>query len=236
MKQPINIENSQFQGKEHVLNYTAQRYGLTRPNKVGPVMELIRKCQPRTIEDWENFYWENAFTKKKVDSEKVDKELIQELGKRLYEKINAVVIPEWTRAFEGITEEDCIDYILDVTIRRTFNGFFREKSVVFDNLAKEFPELVFEESDSDLDHAGDIDYIAKIPGTYKIIGLQIKPITSNIAFSGYSISERMKRNFNYFQEEYGGKAFVIFSEKENIVNKEVVDQIREYLHEVSRSL
>jgi len=231
MKQPCNIENSQFHGKEHVLNYTAQRYGLTRPNKVGPVMELIRKCQPKTIDDWENFYWENAFTKK-ADSEKVDKELIQELGKRLYEKINAVVIPEWTKAFEEITEEDCIDYIIDVTIRRTFNGFFREKSVVFDNLAKVFPGLVFEESDSELDHAGDIDYIAKVPGTYKTVGLQIKPITANIAFSGYNVSDRMKKNFTFFEETYGGKAFVIFSEKENIVNKEVIDQIRNYLNEI----
>jgi len=230
MKQLNNIENSQFQGKEHVLNYTAQRYGLTRPNKVGPVMELIRKCQPKTIEDWEKFFWKNAYTKK-ADSEKVDKELIEELGKRLYEKINAVVIPEWTKAFEEITEEDCIDYIVDVTIRRTFNGFYREKSVVFDNLAKEFPELVFEESDSDLDHAGDIDYIAKVPETCKTIGLQIKPITANIAFSGYSVSERMKKNFTFFEEAYQGKAFVVFSEKDKIVNKEVVDQIRQYLNE-----
>lgn len=229
MTQENNIENSQFQGKEHVLNYTAQRYGLTRPSKVGSVMELIRKCQPKTIQDWEEFYWKNAYTKK-VDAEKVDKELIDELGKRLFEKIHAVVIPEWTKAFEEITEPDCIDYILDVTIRRTFNGFFREKSVVFDNLAKEFPELTFEESDANLDHAGDIDYIAKSIKNNKIIGIQIKPITSNIAFSGYSVSERMKKNFDSFEDQFQGKAFVIFSEKEKIMNKDVIEQIREYLN------
>lgn len=229
MTQDNNIENSQFQGKEHVLNYTAQRYGLTRPSKVGSVMELIRKCQPKTLQDWEEFYWENAYTKK-VDAEKVDRELIDELGKRLFEKIHAVVIPEWTKAFEEITELDCIDYILDVTIRRTFNGFFREKSVVFDNLAKIFPELTFEESDANLDHAGDIDYIAKSSKNNKIIGIQIKPITSNIAFSGYSVSERMKKNFTSFEEQYQGKAFVVFSEKEKIINKDVIDQIREYLN------
>ncbi len=229
MTQENHIESNQFQGKEHVLNYTAQRYGLTRPSKVGSVMELIRKCQPKTIQDWEEFYWENAYTKK-VDAEKVDRELIDELGKRLFEKIHAVVIPEWTKAFEEITENDCIDYILDVTIRRTFNGFFREKSVVFDNLAKIFPELTFEESDSDLDHAGDIDYIAKSTKSNKVVGIQIKPITSNIAFSGYSVSERMKKNFNAFEDQYQGKAFVVFSEKEKIVNKDVIEQIREYLN------
>ena len=163
------------------------------------------------------------------NAEKIDKEIIEELGKRLYEKIHAVVIPEWTKAFDSITENDCVDYILDVTIRRTFNGFYREKSVVFDNLAKVFPQLVFEESDADLDHAGDIDYIARIPNTQKTIGIQIKPITANIAFAGYSVSDRMKKNFAFFENEYNGKAFVIFSEKEKIVNKDVVDEIRNYL-------
>lgn len=229
MKQKIQIENTQFQGKEHVLNYTAQRYGLTRPNKVGPVMEMIRQCEPKTFKDWEEYYWQNAVTKKIIDAEKVDKILIDELGKRLYEKIHAVVIPEWTKAFEEITEDDCIEYIVDVTIRRTFNGYLREKSVVYDNLAKLFPQLIFEESSSDLDHAGDIDYIGKVSGTNKIIGIQIKPITANIAFSGYSVSDRMKKNFAFFENLYSGKAFVIYSEKEKIVNKEVVEEIRKYL-------
>jgi MjaI restriction endonuclease len=229
MKQTTQIENTQFQGKEHVLNYTAQRYGLTRPSKVGPVMELIRKCEPLTFKEWEDYYWENAITKKANDPEKVDKELVSDLGKRLYEKIHCVVIPEWQKAFEEITESDCIEYIVDVTIRRTFNGYFREKSVVYDNLAKLFPQLVFEESHADLDHAGDIDYIGKVLGTNKIIGIQIKPTTSNIAFSGYSITDRMKRNLSYFEKEYAGKAFVIYSEKEKIMNKEVVDEIRKYL-------
>jgi MjaI restriction endonuclease len=230
MKQNKQVENSLFQGKEHVLNYTAQRYGLTRPSKVGPVMELIRQCQPKTFQDWEDFYWQNAITKKAHDSEKVDKELINELGKRLYEKIHGVVIPEWTKAFDEITEDDCVDYIIDVTIRRTFNGYFREKSVVYDNLAKLFPQLIFEESEADLDHAGDIDYVGKVVGTSKIIGIQIKPSTANIAFAGYSVSDRMKKNFMYFEQQFNGKAFVIYSEKEKIMNKEVIEQIREYLN------
>lgn len=42
----------------------------------------------------------------------------------------------------------------------------REKSVVNDGLAKTFPDVLFEESDPELDHAGDIDYVAKV-GTYQ---------------------------------------------------------------------
>jgi hypothetical protein len=46
-----------------------------------------------------------------------------------------------------------------LAINRTYDGYVREKSVVNDNLAKRFPGIIFEESDSELDHAGDIDYI-----------------------------------------------------------------------------
>ena len=73
-----------------------------------------------------------------------------------------MVIPEWTEAFNSLTIEDCKEYIVNLTIHRTYDGYIREKSVVHDNLEKKFPEVIFEESDSELDHAGDIDYIGKV--------------------------------------------------------------------------
>ena len=42
-----------FGKKEKVLNYACQTYQLSRPNKVGSVMALIRECQPTTVEEWE---------------------------------------------------------------------------------------------------------------------------------------------------------------------------------------
>lgn len=72
--------------------------------------------------------------------------------------------------------QDCKDYIFNLTINRTYDGYIREKSVVNDGLAKLFPDIVFEESDPELDHAGDIDYIAKVGE--KTFGIQIKPITA----------------------------------------------------------
>lgn len=44
-----------------------------------------------------------------------------------------------------------------MTINRTYDGYIREKSVVNDNLAKKFKDVIFEESDPELDYAGDID-------------------------------------------------------------------------------
>ena len=146
----------EFGKKEKVLNYACQTYQLSRPNKVGSVMALIRECQPKTIEEWETWYFENAKTDGK-NPFKITKESLCELGERLYEKITEVVIPEWQDAFNNLTKKDCEDYIYNLTINRTFDGYLREKSVVNDGLAKIFKGIRFEESPSELDHAGDID-------------------------------------------------------------------------------
>ncbi|MDR0970475.1 MAG: MjaI family restriction endonuclease [Lentimicrobiaceae bacterium] len=157
-KQVIKRYSKEFGKKEKVLNYATQTYQLSRPNKVGAVMALIRECQPKTIEDWEQWYFKNANTDGKTPT-KITKESLAELGERLYVKIKEIVIPEWTEAFNQLTLQDCVDYIHNLTINRTFDGFIREKSVIEDNLAKEFPNIKFEESDPELDHAGDIDYL-----------------------------------------------------------------------------
>ena len=189
-------------------------------------MELIRECQPKTFEEWRQYYFEKAHTKTKVPI-KVTQEILNELGERLYEKITEVVIPEWTEAFKQITKQDCYDYVYEVTVPRTFDGFLTEKSVINDFLAKKFPDVVFEESDSDLDHSGDIDYIGKVGD--KAFGIQIKPVTANSNFGNYNLSERMQVNFQQFEEKYGGKVFIIFSSKvgnkKEVKNKEVLDEI-----------
>ena len=212
-----------FGKKEKVLNYACQTYQLSRPNKVGAVMALIRECQPSTIEEWERWYFENAYTEAKTTA-KITPESLRELGERLYEKITEVVIPEWQAAFAALTLQDCLDYIYNLTINRTFDGFIREKSVVNDGLAKIFTNVVFEESDPELDHAGDIDYIARVGD--KALGIQIKPVTAKANFGNYSATERMKASFAAFTEQFGGRVFVVFSLDGEIANNEVINEIR----------
>lgn len=219
-----------FGKKERVLNYACQTYQLSRPNKVGAVMALIRDCQPVSFEEWRSWYFENAYTAGKNPT-KVTAESLKELGERLYAKIKEVVIPEWESAFRELTEQDCIDYIYNLTINRTYDGYLREKSVVNDGLARMFPQVKFEESDSDLDHAGDVDYIARIGG--KAFGIQIKPITANANFGSYSLSERMKASFRSFRELYGGNVFVVFSLDGEIANGEVIELIRAEIERLS---
>ena len=154
---------------------------------------------------------------------KQNEDIQSDLGTRLHEKITEVVIPEWQEAFRSLTLQDCIDYIHNLTINRTYDGYIREKSVVNDGLAKHYPSVKFEESPSELDHAGDIDYLGYIGD--KAIGIQIKPVTAKSNFGNYSISERMKSSFQDFENEYGGKVFIIFSLDGEIANKNVLQEI-----------
>jgi hypothetical protein len=220
-----------FGTKEKVLNYACQTYQLSRPNKVGAVMAMIRECQPKTLQEWEEWYFAHAHTAGKT-STKITLESLRELGQRLHAKITEVVIPEWQTAFRQLTLQDCIDYIYNLTINRTFDGFLREKSVVNDGLAREFPDIRFEESESDLDHAGDIDYIGRVGS--RAFGIQIKPVTAQASFANYSPSERMKANFREFEERYGGKVFVVFSLNGEIGNPDVIDRIRQEIQRLTK--
>lgn len=230
-KKEILKYSLEFGKKEKVLNYACQTYQLSRPNKVGAVMALIRKCQPSSLQEWEKWYFQNATTEGK-NAFRITKESLEELGERLYEKITEVVIPEWEDAFRNLSKQDCYDYIYNLTINRTFDGYLREKSVVNNGLAKIFPQVRFEESPSELDHAGDIDYIGYITNNIAF-GIQIKPVTAQSNFGNYSVSERMKASFQSFKRDYTGNVFIVFSLDGEIANKEVIEKIKE---EIARLL
>lgn len=230
-KKEIKKYSLEFGKKEKVLNYACQTYQLSRPNKVGAVMALIRECQPNTINEWERWYFENATTDGK-NSFKITRSSLEELGERLYEKITEVVIPEWQEAFNALTKEDCYNYIFNLTINRTFDGYLREKSVVNDGLAKIFPNIRFEESSPELDHAGDIDYVGYV-SDQKAFGIQIKPVTAKSNFGNYSVSERMKSSFESFKEDYQGKVFIVYSLDGEIANKEIIEEIKQEIIRLS---
>jgi hypothetical protein len=59
----------------------------------------------------------------------------------------------------------------------------------------------------------------------KAFGIQVKPVTAQSNFGNYSVSERMKGAFQDFEDEYGGKVFIVFSLDGEIANKEVLKAI-----------
>jgi hypothetical protein len=108
--------------KEWILNSAMNRFQLNFKRNVGPTSESIRKCSPRSIDEWRAYYFSNVKTK----------EHIIELGRKLYIKITEVIQAE----VADITEEDCIDYLLQLVIDRTYEGYVTEIQTIYGQLQK----------------------------------------------------------------------------------------------------
>ena len=46
--------------KEWILNSATNRFQLNFKRNVGPVSEEIRKCAPKTIKEWQDYYFKNV--------------------------------------------------------------------------------------------------------------------------------------------------------------------------------
>jgi hypothetical protein len=145
------------------------------------------------------------------------------LGKKLYVKITEVIQSEVAE----ITEQDCIDYIIQLVIDRTFDGYITEIQTVYGVLQK-ILNVKIESAPDDWDRLFNVDFFIKIGE--KFIGLQIKPVNSGIQlpeiFKEYSLQAETHKKFT---EVFGGKVFYLFSakvgEKKEIQNKEVIEEI-----------
>lgn len=211
--------------KEWILNMVNGRWGLTKKNRVGPVSAWIRERGPKKIEDWEVFYFEKlkSFLKdKEINLEA--KEYLEDLGKTLYIKISEVIRAE----VEEVKEEDCIEYIRNLVINRTYEGYVTEKETIYGQL-QETVGVKIEPAPDEWDRLYNVDFYIKVDDRY--IGLQIKPTTFEHA-PEYERKWRdaYKSSHEKFKVEFGGEAFIILSVKEEkkkkIFNIGIVEEIR----------
>lgn len=201
--------------KEWILNSAMNRFQLNFKRNVGAVSEEIRKCTPKTIEDWEQYYFINVRTR----------EHIEKLGRKLYIKITEVISAE----VESITEEDCIEYMHNMVINRTFDGYMTEIKTIYGQL-QQILGIEIEPAPDEWDRLYNVDFFIKIKDKY--IGLQIKPAggVSHIPqiFKEHNIQAETHKKF---KENFGGNVFYIISVKERdkkkIYNSEVIKEIQE---------
>ncbi len=200
--------------KEWILNSATNRFQLNFKRNVGAVSEAIRKCAPKSLEEWREYYFKNIRTK----------EHIEELGRKLYIKITEVIASE----VEEITEEDCIHYINQLVINRTFDGYTTEIRTIYGQLQEELGVKI-EPAPDEWDRLFNVDFFIKVKDKY--IGIQIKP-ASGVSHIPEIFKERNQQAATHrkFTELYGGKVFYVISIKEGnkkvIQNKEVIDEIR----------
>lgn len=200
--------------KEWILNSVMNRFQLNFKRNVGPTSESIRKCSPKTIQEWEEYYFKNV----------KPKEYIIELGKKLFVKISEVVRAE----LDDITEQDCIDYMFNLVINRTFEGYMTEIETIYGQLEK-ILNVKIEPAPDEWDRLFNVDFFIKINDRY--IGLQIKPISDGIQFPEIFKERSIQEETHLkFTEVFGGKVFYVFSKKINdkkeIANKEIIEEIK----------
>jgi hypothetical protein len=207
--------------KEWILNQANMRWGLTKKNKVGPVSELIRKCSPKSLKDWEEYYYRNVYSKQHLE----------ELGRRLYIKITEVCQAE----IESITEEACIGFIINLVISRTYDGYQSEIQTIYGQLQEALGVKV-EPAPDEWDRGYNVDFFIKVKEKY--IGLQIKP--AGYAYITQIINELefQKKTHDKFTAKYGGKVFYVISIKEGkkkiIHNPEVIEEIRKEIERLKK--
>lgn len=200
--------------KEWILNSAMNRFQLNFKRNVCPTSENIRKCAPKTLDDWQKFYFKNVRSK----------EHIKNLGKKLYIKITEVIQAE----VEDITEEDCINYMLNLVIDRTFDGYITEIKTIYGQLS-EILNVKIEPAPDEWDRIFNVDFFIEI--NKKFIGLQIKPIHEGIQLAQiFKEKEIQRKTHEKFYKKFGGEVFYIYSSKEGkkkiIRNIEVIDDIK----------
>ncbi|MCI6418772.1 MAG: MjaI family restriction endonuclease [Bacteroidales bacterium] len=199
--------------KEWILNSTMNRFQLNFKRNVGATSEAIRMCSPKNIDEWRAYYYANVRSEAHIE----------ELGRRLYIKISEVVQSE----LESITEQDCIDYMKQMVIERTYDGYTTEIQTIYGQLQKTLGVPISPAPD-EWDRLFNVDFYIEVKGKY--IGLQIKPVKTGMQipeiFKEYDIQAETHKHFT---EVWGGKVFYLFSQKsekgKEIVNKDVIAEI-----------
>jgi len=200
--------------REWILNSATNRFQLNYRKNVGAVSEEIRKCTPKSLEEWREYYFRNVRRRAHIE----------DLGRKLYIKITEVIASEVGQ----ISEQDCIDYILGLVIDRTYDGYRTEVKTIYGQLENALGCKINPAPD-DWDRGYNVDFYIEVNG--KFIGIQIKPV-SDVSHIPQIYKERnlQKDSHSEFRKKFGGEVFYVFSaatgNKKEIQNTEVIEQIR----------
>ncbi len=206
--------------KEWILNSATNRFQLNFKRNVGATSEAIRKCAPKSLAEWQEYYFANVKSQ----------EHIIELGKKLYIKITEVLVAE----IDEITEEDCINYIKELVIDRTYDGYVREIKTIYEQL-QDILKVKITPAPDEWDRLFNVDFYIQVNDKY--IGLQIKPVSQVSSIPEiYKEKGIQHKSHIEFTQKYGGQVFYLYScksgDKKIIVNTEVIDEIKQEIEKL----
>ncbi len=208
--------------KEWILNIATNRWGLNKKKSVGPVALWIRECAPKNIDDWNEYYCRKLSEFLKENGiELTPEQYLVNLGQKLYVKISETLTAE----ISEVQEEDCIRYIRDLVINRTFDGYQNEVRTIYQYL-EGILGVKIQPAPDKWDRLYNVDFFIKSGSL--IIGLQIKPLTYEQLPEVHKWRQWLTKTHEKFKREQGGEVFIIFTttkdRKKIIHNEEVVEE------------
>jgi len=138
-------------------------------------------------------------------------------------KITEVIQAE----IEEVAEIDCIQYIRNLVVNRTYQGYQTEIKTIYGRLQRELGVEIRPAPD-EWDRLYNVDFYIQVGEKY--IGLQIKPVTYEQTPEIYRWKEWLRKTHEKFEADFGGKVFTVFSirkgGRKEIYNRSVIEEIK----------
>jgi hypothetical protein len=191
---------------------------------------MLYQYNPKSIKEWTEVFYNNSVQKKKDGTGKrVDEKYLDLVGDELFRLLNEKIFPLIMQAKEELTIEDCRDFIKDVVIRRSYEGFIAEKDVV-SQVEIEFDGDIVFEKDAEMESIN-IDAFGKSLKYNKIIGLSIKPISFKKQ-DGFSKDESLKKSWEKWERDNNSKIFIVYYTEKKEGQKKIIKDKEELITQI----
>lgn len=112
---------------------------------------------------------------------------------------------------DEITPADCITYIKELVIDRTFDGYMTEITTIYGQLAK-ILNVKIEPAPDEWDRLFNVDFFIEVNGRF--VGIQIKPVVAGIQLPEIFKERNIQHeSHKMFTEGFGGKVFYVFAQR-----------------------
>jgi hypothetical protein len=198
---------------EALKNLIVNRFHLNFKDQVGATSAAIREAHPHSRREWEEYYYRHIRTRPQLRA----------LGQEMYRKIRTDLIP----ALLAISEVECCQYLHELVIHRTFEGYVAEVEMVRKLLEGLLAGVRIEPAPDEWDRRLAVDFYLR--AGHHLIGLQIKPISVE-HLPQLQLWERIwKTGHEEFTRRYGGRVFTAYhltrGTLKELHNPEVVEEI-----------
>lgn len=207
------IRHSKYFSETNIKSWNEGKFNSRK--SIGPLMIMIKLCQPKNIHEWINYYLTNG---KSVDE-------LHDIAYRFKDYTN-------NKCSFYMSNEEAYIYVLIRVIYETFIGYQRETNTIYNlqnvldgyKIGNSQDAINIFDSDIDLDYKFSVDCLL-IKDNKAIAGIQIKSDTYK-----YGANDKIK-NMNYnkqhmFTEKYGLPVFYAYASKDGSISNDIISEIK----------